>query len=209
MFSAPGQYIEAMLTEETLREWITGMQAGRQEAFEAFLGQFTCSVTRVAARFVRSEADREEWTELVLLHAVDRILEGRLSLGSVQSFNAWLLCLAGRKCIELWRREKLRRSREGGLERLTGMPDAGADQPSADMEREEIRSAVIDALCRISKSDHRRTLELMWQHGWSAEEVALKFGRPVNTIRTWERRGRLEMREILQRTHPEIAEEFD
>ena len=45
--------------------------------------------------------------------------------------------------------------------------------------------------------EHRRVLLLAYYNGWSREQLAAKFDKPVNTIKTWLRRGLIQIRECL------------
>jgi RNA polymerase sigma-70 factor (ECF subfamily) len=45
--------------------------------------------------------------------------------------------------------------------------------------------------------EHRRVLLLAYYNGWSRDQLAAKFDKPVNTIKTWLRRGLIQIRECL------------
>lgn len=201
-------YHSAMLSSRSVRNWISGMKAGKEEAFEAFVGHYWESVFRVAARFVPSGDDAEEWTELVLLHAVDRIQQGKLQFVSVASFNSWMFRLAGRKCIEFWRRRKRSREIATESERLAENPAPSNASPSGGVEQTELQRIVMDAVDKIPKANLKTTLLLVLEEGLTVAEIAVKMGRPINTIRTWERRGKQYLREILEREYPEIVGDF-
>ena len=191
-----------------LQRWIDGIKAGREEAFEAFIRRYSPDIARVVSRFCLSGADREEWIDIVLLHAVDRILNGKLRFLSVKAFNVWLFRLARHKCIECWRRGKRSQEHPTDSSQLDRNPDPDAARPEAGMEQIELKEIVAAAIGRIPKSGQRETMALVWIEGLSVAEVALKLGRPINTIRTWERRGKQVFTTILQRDFPEIVEEF-
>ncbi len=197
-----------MLSSQSIRKWISGMKAGRKEAFEEFIGYYWESIFRVASRFVPTGDDADEWTELVLLHAVEQIKLGKLQFVSVGSFNSWVFRLAGRKCIEFWRRRK--RSREIATEsdRLAENPAPADASPSGGLEKTELSRIVMEAVHKIPKTNLKETLLLMLREGLTVSEVALRKGRPINTIRTWERRGKLYLKEILEREYPEILGDF-
>lgn len=197
-----------MIPIEDLRTWIDGMKGGRERAFESFINHFWHAAERVAARFVPSGDDREEWAELILLHVVDRILKGKFQLRTVRSFNAWLLCLAGRKCLELWRRDKRRRNLESGSRELEGLVDDAASDPRKAAQRGEVRRILLEAVESISKPELRETLQMVWRDEMSHEEIALKLNKSIHTIRTWDRRGRLQLSETLKRTHPGIIDDY-
>jgi RNA polymerase sigma-70 factor (ECF subfamily) len=47
------------------------------------------------------------------------------------------------------------------------------------------------------EDDRRRMVLLAYYNGMSREELAAKFEKPVNTIKTWLRRSLIEIRECL------------
>jgi RNA polymerase sigma-70 factor (ECF subfamily) len=47
------------------------------------------------------------------------------------------------------------------------------------------------------EEERRRLVLLAYYNGWSRDELAVKFNRPVNTIKTWLRRSLIEVRECL------------
>jgi len=197
-----------MLSDSELEKSISGMRAGREEAFEAFIRHYSPSLSRVVAQFTFSAADEEEWIARNLLHAVDQIVKGKLRFLSAAAFNAWLFRLACHKCIEFWRSRK--RSREFLTDSvdLAAHADPRTPSPSAGLELSELRRAVVEAIKRMPKARLSRVLQLVWIEGLTVDEIAMKLGKPVNTIRTWERRGRLALMEILLREHRAIVEDF-
>ena len=46
-------------------------------------------------------------------------------------------------------------------------------------------------------ADRQRLVLLAYYNGWSREQLAAKFDKPVNTIKTWLRRSLIEIRECL------------
>ena len=45
--------------------------------------------------------------------------------------------------------------------------------------------------------ERRRLVLLAYYSGWSRDQLAAKFDKPVNTIKTWLRRALVEIRECL------------
>lgn len=197
-----------MPTDGELKRWIAGAKEGREEAFEAIVRHYWGSLSRIVGRFTTSGDDEDEWIELILLHALDQIMKGRFRFISAASFHSWLLCIAGNKCIEFWRRAKRRQETAMDGEKLAANPDPNAVIPIEEAERFELRKAVVNAINQISKKNLRETISMVWCQGLSIEEIAAKLEKPINTIRTWERRGKIALREILERKYPDIVEEF-
>ncbi|MEW6746874.1 MAG: RNA polymerase sigma factor [Planctomycetota bacterium] len=197
-----------MPSDAQLRSWIAGMRAGEEQAFEAFVERFWGPIALVVAKFNPRPCDREEWTDLILLHAADQIVKGKLEFLSATSLGAWLHRLAVRKCIEQWRRQKRSRELPTEVNQLAATPDPAAQPPPRSLELAELRRIVLESVERIRKPNLRETLQMVWRDGYTVEETALKLGRPIDTIRTWERRGKLALREILEREHPDLVEAY-
>ena len=66
-------------------------------------------------------------------------------------------------------------------------------------------AAVAKALLRV-RPQHRRVLVLRIKHGLSNTEIAEREGIPLATVGTWLRRGRQELREMLQPLLREMRE---
>ena len=45
--------------------------------------------------------------------------------------------------------------------------------------------------------ERRRIVLLAYYNGWSREQLAVRFDKPVNTIKTWLRRSLIDLRECL------------
>jgi RNA polymerase sigma-70 factor (ECF subfamily) len=81
------------------------------------------------------------------------------------------------------------------------MPDApelAADVPDplAVRERSEDARRLLDCLGRL-EPEQRQLVLLAYYDGLSREQLAARFKRPVNTIKTWLRRSLLAVRECL------------
>src|ERR687886_243377 len=50
---------------------------------------------------------------------------------------------------------------------------------------------------RAIDEERRRIVLLAYYNGWSREQLAVKFDKPVNTIKTWLRRSLIDLRECL------------
>ena len=78
---------------------------------------------------------------------------------------------------------------------VLGAPEATG--PDSQVLEGEVLAAVAKALLRV-KPQHRRVLVLRINHGLSNTEIAEREGIPLATVGTWLRRGREELREMLQ-----------
>jgi RNA polymerase sigma-70 factor (ECF subfamily) len=77
------------------------------------------------------------------------------------------------------------------LELVADVPD-----PLAARERSEEVGRLLDCLGRL-EPEQRQLVLLAYYDGLSREQLAARFKRPVNTIKTWLRRSLLAVRECL------------
>jgi RNA polymerase sigma-70 factor, ECF subfamily len=101
-------------------------------------------------------------------------------------------------------------ARNGALDMLRKRTEVSIeDEPQAI----EVSAAEVDPLASRQMTDdlrrllgcmggleeeHRRVILLAYYNGWSREQLAVKFDKPVNTIKTWLRRGLIQIRECLE-----------
>lgn len=195
-------------SESLLKEWISGIKEGDEEAVAAFIRFSLPYLRRITSRFSPSPEDEEEWIDLILVHTLDQIVNGKFSFISIDSFHAWFFRLATRRCIRLWHRKSRDHMSSVDHALLDASPHPSVGMPHEAMERAEVRKLVENAIEEVANSNIKNTLRMSLLKGWTIQEIAYKTGRPVNTIRTWDRRGKAVLREILERKHPELLERY-
>ncbi|MEM6972394.1 MAG: sigma-70 family RNA polymerase sigma factor [Pseudomonadota bacterium] len=106
---------------------------------------------------------------------------------------AWLTVIARNRAIDaLRRRGRGTAGREIGDEALAAMADPGA---ATDGGVEVL--ALARCLERLEAKGQELVL-LAYFEGWTREELAERFEAPVNTIKTWLRRGLISLRACLE-----------
>jgi RNA polymerase sigma-70 factor (ECF subfamily) len=73
---------------------------------------------------------------------------------------------------------------------------ADTPDPLAGREMTEELRRLLACMGRLDE-ERRRLVLFAYYDGWSREQLAAKFGKPVNTIKTWLRRALMEIRECL------------
>jgi RNA polymerase sigma-70 factor (ECF subfamily) len=108
--------------------------------------------------------------------------------------RAWLSVIARNRAIDV-----LRRGRPGtfvGGEAGAVAIDNEADQRAATDGGVEFMT-LIDCLGRLDERTREMVL-MAYYEGWTREELSEQFGNPVNTIKTWLRRGLSSLRGCLE-----------
>jgi RNA polymerase sigma-70 factor, ECF subfamily len=105
----------------------------------------------------------------------------------------WMVAIARNRAIDLIRRKPEISIEEepAAMEMLAENPD-----PLASREMTEELRRLLGCLGALD-DDRRRLVLLAYYNGMSRDELAVRFERPVNTIKTWLRRSLLEIRECL------------
>lgn len=177
-----------MADVELDQRWLRGDPG----AFEEANGRYRSRLEAVAYRIVGNQADAEDVVQRVFLALPRAAYRGSASLWSYlyrAAVNTSVNLLRSRK-----RNDGLRR--EVRAQSLTLGATAASD-PEAQVFEAEALSAVAKALLRV-KPQHRRVLVLRINHGLSNTEIARREGIPLATVGTRLRRGREELRELLQ-----------
>ncbi|MEZ4386074.1 MAG: RNA polymerase sigma factor [Candidatus Krumholzibacteriia bacterium] len=186
------------------RALVAGLQAKETWARRVFFERAHDAVYAHACRLTRDVDLRRDWTHDVLLRLVEDVAVGRFEYRRPGSFWAWFrirtpyLLL---DCLRAWRRlvsHELPAHDDAGGVPHRGDPPA-PDDPSSDLESLEIAVAVAVCLGGLANLDQRQALTLLLYEELSYEEIATALGRPLNTVRTDIRRGRLALRECLAR----------
>jgi len=176
-----------------------GLQAAAPWARREFFAAAHDAVYAYACRLTRDVDLRRDWTHDCLLRLADEVADGRFVYRRPGSFWAWFRTRAPFVVLDSLRARRRLEARELAADPDDdGFPDPPApDDPRLDLERLEILHAVNGCLDGLQNEDQRRVLALLLFEGMSYEEIAESVGRPLNTVRTDIRRGRLALRTCL------------
>jgi RNA polymerase sigma-70 factor (ECF subfamily) len=117
---------------------------------------------------------------------------------AVADESVWVTTVARRKWIDARRRHK----RLDGADALEELPATEAGQAERVERADEARRAS-EALEEL-RLEQRSVLRLAVVHGHTYEQIAVRLGMPLGTVKTHARRGLARVRELLAR-RPEAA----
>jgi len=168
---------------------IEAVAGGDQAALRALYHATAPKLLGIVLRILRDRGAAEDTLQEVFVRIWQRAgsYESRAGAPLV-----WLVAIARNGAIDRLRQEKaarLTQVEEGWLERL---PDLGDGE--GDLAR---RDALAHCLGTV-EVPQRECLVLAYCEGWSREELAARFGCPVNTVKTWLRRGLISLRGCLE-----------
>lgn len=112
---------------------------------------------------------------------------------AIASPISWMATIARNRALD-----EARRKRPASIEDFPEVIDVPADDPSAlsIVMRGEDGRRLADCLARLEASK-RQMVVLAYCDGLSRDELASKYGQPVNTIKTWLRRSLAQLKGCL------------
>jgi RNA polymerase sigma-70 factor (ECF subfamily) len=177
--------------ENTLVDLMARVAKGDQQAFEKVYETTSGKLFGVISRIL----PRSEQAEDALQEAFVRIWQKASSFdASVASPMTWMMAIARNQAIDLRRRFAERVSQSSAeLD-----PDLAADDPDPG-QRAEISDALRrlkDCLSHLPR-DRQQMVVLAYHQGWTREELAARFDRPVTTVKTLLRRSLMSLEECV------------
>jgi RNA polymerase sigma-70 factor (ECF subfamily) len=179
-----------MLTPPELVSLLAAVAKGDQAAFERLYAATRAKLYGVVLRILR----RADLADEVMQ---DTYLKVWRSAGEfdprVASPMTWMVAIARNRAIDL-----VRKKAEVSLEEEPDAFDIAGDNPDP-LARREISDDLKRLLACLDGLDaeRRQMVLLAYYNGWSREQLAVKFDKPVNTIKTWLRRSLIDLRECL------------
>lgn len=176
-------------TDADLVRLIGAVAEGDRMALRALYAATAPKLFGIVLRILRDRSAGEDALQEVFVRVWQRAGSYDPQAGSPL---VWLAAIARHKAIDRVRQDRAARlipAEDGFLERLADTRDGETDL------------ARRDALARCLETvepDHRNCLVLAYCEGWSREELAARHSRPVNTIKTWLRRGLMSLRGCLE-----------
>ncbi len=172
------------MTEEQL---VKALGRGELSALEALMDRYTPYVSSVVSRILRGRAaDTEELTADVFLAAWDH--RDQLRPGKVKG---WLGAVARNRAFNLLRADREALPLEEDVLLLE------TDGPDKELDKKETTRVVNQALARLNRPQ-RELFVRHYYYGQTVREAALAMGLNLSTAKTWLRRGREELKTILE-----------
>jgi RNA polymerase sigma-70 factor (ECF subfamily) len=174
---------------------VAQLRAGEPRAFEELVRVYQHRVFGVAARMLGNGAEAEEVAQEVFLRVHRSIGEFR----GEAKLSTWLYAITSRLCLTRLGAGERRFWCEGE-ETLVRLRNGGMD-PVAALERSEVEAALHRAIAELPE-ERRIVVILRDLEGLSYEEIAGALDLPVGTVRSRIHRGRLDLKEKLERFFP-------
>jgi RNA polymerase sigma-70 factor (ECF subfamily) len=173
-----------------LIELLTATAHGDRAAFSKLYAATSAKLYGTALRILR----RRDLADDVVQEAYVRVWNHAARFDPERgSPITWMATIVRHLAIDLARRNRVAQS--GSEAELLAIPSHQPD-PFDELAMTERHQRVRQALGKLDPIK-RRLIIAAYLHGESREQLAERFGAPVNTIKTWLRRAILEMRAAI------------
>ena len=176
---------------------IEGVARGDRQAFEMLYERYAPAVFGLGLKMLGDREVAEEAVQEIFW----RIWQRAKSFDRNRAFAPWLFGIAHNYCIDELRRRRARPQsvyEDDEHPILSGIADD--TDVSAEALQSEQRRIVAEAL-RELPTEQRQALELAYFGGLTQQEIAVRLGNPLGTIKTRMRLGLQKLRTILQAQH--------
>ena len=187
-----------MRMNETEKELIALVLAGRTEAFEPLVTPHRGPLLALASRLTRN---REEALDVVQ-EALLRAYRSLASFDPSRSFRNWLFQIAANEARDRYRE----RAREQAAFPAVAERTPAAADPEAGHDRAELRAGVMRAMASLSPRE-REVFVLRDLEGLDIRETSRVLGCSSLAVRAHLSKARKKLREVIRRDFPHLEEE--
>jgi RNA polymerase sigma-70 factor (ECF subfamily) len=179
-----------MLTPAELVWLLAAVAKGDRGAFEQLYAATRAKLYGVVLRILR----RGDLADEVIQETYLKIWTSAGQFNpSLATPITWMVAIARNRAIDL-----IRKRTEVSIEEESDAMDVAAEtsDPLAGRELTEELKRLLACMGKLD-GERQRLVLLAYYSGWTREQLAAKFDKPVNTIKTWLRRSLVEIRECL------------
>jgi RNA polymerase sigma-70 factor, ECF subfamily len=179
-----------MLSPQELVWLLAAVAKGDRPAFERLYAATRAKLYGVVLRILR----RHDLADEVMQETYLKIWNSAGQFDpALSSPITWMVAIARNRAID-----QVRKKTEVSIDEDPAVLDIAADSPDPLARREMTEELRRLLACMGRLDEERRRLVLFaYYDGWSREQLAAKFDKPVNTVKTWLRRALMEIRECL------------
>ncbi|WP_373353760.1 sigma-70 family RNA polymerase sigma factor [Pseudoroseicyclus sp. CXY001] len=178
-----------MATREEVEHWIGRCSLGDRDAFSALYDATSAKLFGVILRVLNDRAEAEEVLQEVYLRIWRNA--GRYSANGLSPMS-WLITIARNRAID---RLRARKSAGGEMDEVADLADAAPGPEAQTIAAGE--TARLQACLDTLPEGRAEAVRRAYLEGDSYAELAERLSVPLNTIRTWLRRGLIALRECL------------
>lgn len=191
------------LLPKTDEELIRRAKSQDARAFRELMNRYLKIVYSFVYRMVNQSELAEDMTQEIFV----KVYQNLGSFDSARPFKPWLMRIASNHTLSALRKKANQVVSLDALQddqparEWAGTVDRGS-QPEEIIERQDKTARVALAIQEMDPN-YRQALLLRFQHDLSYEEIAGAMKVPVNTVRTWLKRGRDKLKQKIQQQYEE------
>jgi RNA polymerase sigma-70 factor, ECF subfamily len=172
-------HLSALIARVALRDRV---------AFRSLYTQTSAKLFGICLRILKDRSEAEDAVQEVYIKIWDNAQSFRAATFSPIS---WLAAVARNHAID---RLRVRKPSAAGLDDAAEIPD-GAPNPERAALMQSERRRIDDCLAKL---DTAEAIRGAYMDGETYQELAGRFRVPVNTMRSWLRRGLMRLKECLE-----------
>ena len=181
---------QAVLTPDEIAKLISRVALGDRAAFDVLYRHTSAKLFGVVLRLLRDPGEAEDAIQEIYVRVWQRADRYAAAQASPMS---WLIAIARNHAID---RLRARKALHGDIGEAEAVADpAPTPEASAIAGSERAR---IDACLDRLEPDRADAVCGAYLDGYSYQELADRFGTPLNTMRTWLRRSLIKLKECLE-----------
>ncbi|WP_108882563.1 sigma-70 family RNA polymerase sigma factor [Anderseniella sp. Alg231-50] len=180
-----------MSTSADIDKLIARVVLKDRDAFRLLYDLTSAKLFGICLRILKDRADAEDVLQEVYVKIWNKA--DRFSTGQASAI-AWLASIARNQAIDRYR------SRRPASDNTDEIPDIADDAPSPEnaMLAKDETHRINNCLDELD-AKHAAAIRRTYLSGWSYQEAADELQAPLNTVRTWIRRGLLSLRDCMNR----------
>lgn len=159
---------------------------GNQKAQLQIYNLYCEAMFYIACRYLKDEEEAKDTMQEGFLKAFLKMDTATEDI----NFGAWLKRIIINQCIDVLRRKKLE------MTTLTDLPLSIIDEEDWSFDSEITKEAIMQAIAQLPEK-HRLVVSLYLIEGYDHAEIAEIMQIPIKTSRTYLRRGKLRLQELL------------
>ena len=178
------------MTHETDTALVARLWDGDVSALGSLYDRYGTLVYSIALKGLRRAAEAEDLTQEVFL----KLMRTRSFNPSRGSLASYLTTFTRSRVIDRLRAQSTQRKYLNQWHH--NQSDVDLATPMKHITQQERRALVREALTTL-KAQQREVLELSYYEGQSQRDIAERLGVPLGTVKSWARRGLLQLRKQL------------
>ena len=175
---------------DDLDELLSRIALKDRAAFDALYARTSSTLFAVTVRIMKNRAEAEDVLQEVYIRVWHRASSFRPGQAKARS---WLIAIARNLSID---RIRARRAPVAPIEMAEDIPDTNPTPEAAAAAAQD--RARIETCLEELENNRAEAVRAAYVEGYSYQDLADRFGTPLNTIRTWLRRSLLRLRDCME-----------